>query len=127
MKKFSVLFVSSWSILPRRQAMKNDRRNFLKAAAVAGATNLMPQRSSSTADESGALAAKIDKVWSAHVMKTEFFKNPVKIASVELLRTGKHYLARVRSTDGAEGLAGAHDSVMATTYPILLKRVAPYF
>src|SRR5262249_25031395 len=107
--------------------MKNNRRNFLKAAAVAGATNLVPQRSSSTADKSSALAAKIDKVWSAPALKTEFFKNPAPIASVELLRNGKHYLVRVRSTDGAEGLAGAHDSVMATTYPIFLKRVAPYF
>src|SRR5262245_41989507 len=107
--------------------MKNNRRNFLKAAAVAGATNLMPRRSSSAADNSSELAAKIDKVWSAPVLKTEFFKNPAPIASVELLRNGKHYLVRVRSTDGAEGLAGAHDSVMATTYPIFLKRVAPYF
>ena len=107
--------------------MKNNRRNFLKAAAVAGATNLMSQRSSSAADKSSALAAKIDKVWSAPVLKNEFFKNPVKIASVELLQNGKHYLVRVRSADGAEGLAGAHNSVMATTYPIFLKRVAPYF
>src|SRR5215813_14367151 len=107
--------------------MKNNRRNFLKAAAVAGATNLIPRRSSSAADKSSALAAKLDKVWSAPALKTEFFKNPAPIASVELLRNGKHYLVRVRSTDGAEGLAGAHDSVMATTYPIFLKRVAPYF
>ena len=107
--------------------MKNNRRNFLKAAAVASATNLIPRRSSSAADKSSALAAKLDKVWSAPALKTEFFKNPAPIASVELLRNGKRYLVRVRSTDGAEGLAGAHDSVMATTYPIFLKRVAPYF
>src|SRR5215510_12602173 len=107
--------------------MKNNRRNFLKAAAVAGATNFMPRRSQSAADKSGALSAKIDKVWSAPVLKTEFFKNPVKIASVELLQNGKHYITRVRSDDGAEGVAGAHDSVMASTYPIFLKRVAPYF
>jgi len=107
--------------------MKNNRRNFLKAAAVAGATNLMPRRSSSAADNSSELAAKIDKVWSAPVLKTEFFKNPVKLASVELLQNGRHYLVRVRSAEGAEGLAGAHDSVMTTAYPILLKRVAPYF
>jgi L-alanine-DL-glutamate epimerase-like enolase superfamily enzyme len=107
--------------------MKNNRRNFLKTAAAAGATNFMPRRSSSAADKSSELAAKIDKVWSAPVLKTELFKNPVKIASVELLQNGRHYLARVRSADGAEGLAGAHDSVMATTYPIFLRRVAPYF
>jgi len=107
--------------------MKNNRRNFLKAAVVAGATGFAPQRASSSADKSDALAAKIDKVWSAPVLKSEFFRNPVKIASVELLQNGKHYITRVRSADGAEGLAGAHDSVMASTYPIFLKRVAPYF
>ncbi len=107
--------------------MKNNRRDFLRTAAVAGATNFMPQRSSSAADKAGALAAKINKVWSAPVLKTDFIKQPVKIASVELLQNGKYYLVRVRSTDGAEGVAAAHDSVMATTYPIFVKRVAPYF
>src|SRR5215510_15544938 len=102
--------------------MKNNRRNFLKAAVVAGATGFAPQRASSSADKSDALAAKIDKAWSAPVLKSEFFRNPVKIASVELLQNGKHYITRVRSADGAEGLAGAHDSVMASTYPIFLKR-----
>src|SRR5262245_40074569 len=111
----------------RSQSMKNNRRDFLKSTAVAGAANFMPQRSSSAADKSSELAAKIDKVWSAPVLKSELFKNPVKIASVELLQNGKHYLVRIRSTDGTEGLAGAHDSAMATTYPIFLKRVAPYF
>lgn len=107
--------------------MKNNRRDFLKTAAVAGATSFMPQRSSLSADKARELAAKIDKVWSAPALKTDFIKQPVKIASIELLQNGKHYLVRVRSTDGAEGLAAAHDSVMATTYPIFIKRIAPYF
>ena len=78
-------------------------------------------------DKSNALAARIDKIWSAPVLETGLFKNAVNIASVELLQNGKHYLVRVRSTDGVEGVAGAHDSVMPATYPILVKRVAPYF
>src|SRR5262249_33284222 len=45
----------------------------------------------------------------------------------ELLKNGGHYLVRARSTDGAEGVASAHNSVMAATYPIFLKRVAPFF
>jgi L-alanine-DL-glutamate epimerase-like enolase superfamily enzyme len=107
--------------------MNNNRRDFLKTTAAAGAMSLAP-RGISTADEkSKELAAKLDKVWAAPVLKTEFFKQPVKIASVELLRNGKYYLVRVRSTDGAEGLASAHDSVIDSAYPILLKRVAPYF
>ncbi len=64
---------------------------------------------------------------TAPVLRIELFKQPVKLASIELLKNGKHYLIRARSTDGADGLAGGHDSVLETTYPILLKGVAPYF
>jgi L-alanine-DL-glutamate epimerase-like enolase superfamily enzyme len=107
--------------------MNNNRRDFLKTTAAAGAMSLAP-RGFSTADEkSKELAAKLDRSLAAPVLKSEFFKQPVKIASIELLRNGNHYLVRVRSTDGAEGLASAHDSVIATTWPIFLKRVAPFF
>lgn len=107
--------------------MKNNRRDFLKTTAAAGAFGFAPKGFSTADEKSKELAAKLDKVWAAPVLKTEFFKQPVKIASVELLRSGKHFLVRVRSTDGAEGIAGAHDSVIDSAYPILLKRVAPYF
>jgi L-alanine-DL-glutamate epimerase-like enolase superfamily enzyme len=72
-------------------------------------------------------ADQIARAFDAPVLKTDFIKQPVKLASVELLKNGKHYLVRVRSTDGAEGLAGAHDSVMATTWPIFQQRIAPFF
>ncbi|MGH9836656.1 MAG: mandelate racemase/muconate lactonizing enzyme family protein [Blastocatellia bacterium] len=107
--------------------MKNNRRDFLKTAAAASALGFAPKGFSTADEKSKELAAKLDKVWAAPVLRTEFFKQPVKIASIELLRNGQFYLVRARSTDGAEGLASAHDSVMATTYPIFLKRVAPYF
>jgi L-alanine-DL-glutamate epimerase-like enolase superfamily enzyme len=102
-------------------------RDFLKTTAAAGALSLAPGGFSHADERSRELAAKIDKVWGAPVLKSEFFKQPVRIASIELLKNGNHYLIRVRSTDGAEGLASAHNSVMATTYPIFLKRVAPFF
>jgi len=107
--------------------MKNNRRDFLKTTAAAGAMGFAPKGFSTADEKSKELAAKIDKVWATPVLKTDFFKQSVKIASIELLRNGQFYLVRVRSTDGAEGLASAHDSVMATTYPIFLKRVAPFF
>ena len=37
------------------------------------------------------------------------------------------FLVRVRSRDGAEGLAAGHPDVLETTWPILTKRVAPFF
>jgi L-alanine-DL-glutamate epimerase-like enolase superfamily enzyme len=107
--------------------MKNNRRDFLKRTAAAGAFGFAPKGFLAADEKSKELAAKLDKVWAAPVLKTEFFKQPVKIASIELLRNGQFYLVRARSTDGAEGLASAHDSVLASTYPIFLKRIAPYF
>jgi L-alanine-DL-glutamate epimerase-like enolase superfamily enzyme len=107
--------------------MKNNRRDFLKTAAATGALSFAPGGFSRADERSKELAAKIDKIWAEPVLKTEFFKQPVKIASIELLKNGEHYLVRARSTDGAEGSASAHNSVMATTYPIFLKRIAPFF
>ncbi len=101
--------------------MKNNRRDFLKTGAAAGAFGLLPQT------KPNGLAAKLDKVWAAPVLKTDLIKQPVKIASLELLKNGKHFLVRARSTDGAEGLAVAHTPVVTNTWPILLNKVFPYF
>jgi L-alanine-DL-glutamate epimerase-like enolase superfamily enzyme len=49
------------------------------------------------------------------------------IASVELLKGPRDFLVRVRSRDGAEGLAAGHPDVLETTWPILTRRVAPFF
>jgi L-alanine-DL-glutamate epimerase-like enolase superfamily enzyme len=111
--------------------MNSDRRDFLKTAAagMAALTPEDPVQSSEKAkgEKAQELSENLDKVWGAPVLRADFFKQPVQIASIELLKAGKHYLVRARSADGAEGLAGAHDSVLATTFPIFLKRVAPNF
>ena len=49
------------------------------------------------------------------------------IASIELLKAGDQYLVRARSQDGAVGLAAGHPDVLETTWPILTRRVAPFF
>ncbi|NJM54123.1 MAG: hypothetical protein HC846_12510, partial [Blastocatellia bacterium] len=41
---------------------------------------------------------KIAEAARKPVLRTEFFKSPVKIESVELLKNGKHFVTRVRST-----------------------------
>jgi L-alanine-DL-glutamate epimerase-like enolase superfamily enzyme len=51
--------------------------------------------------------------------------NPVKIASVELLQSGKSFFVRTRSTDGVEGVVLTKD--MEDFVPILLRRVIPHF
>src|SRR5688572_22638303 len=59
------------------------------------------------------------------VLKKQLFKTPVIIQSVELLRLDNGYVCRVRSKDGAEGIAVAHTG-MSTFFPIFLKNVQPF-
>jgi len=52
---------------------------------------------------------------------------PITVASVELLKGAGDFLVRVRSRDGAEGIAVGHPDGLETTWPILTRRVAPFF
>lgn len=94
--------------------MRIPRRSLLAAPAVAFAA-------------APALGPKLAAAMSAPVLKKDSFKEPVKIASVELLRNGKSFIVRVRSASGVTGYADAHSSVMSVAYPILLHKVAPSF
>lgn len=97
------------------------RREFISAGLGASAIGFMPPI------EREERAGKLAAAMNAPVLKKELFKEPVIIESIELLKSGKHYLIRARAKNGAEGLAGGHDSVMAVTWPILLERIIPYF
>jgi L-alanine-DL-glutamate epimerase-like enolase superfamily enzyme len=107
--------------------MNLKRRDFIKTGAVTSAISAWPKSLPDNQVSKNELASKLAKLMAEPVLRKELLKQPIKLASLELLKNGKHYLIRARSTDGAEGLAGGHDSVLETTYPILLKRVAPYF
>lgn len=97
------------------------RREFINAGLGASAIGFMPPI------EREERAGKLAAAMNAPVLKKALFKEPVMIESIELLKSGKHYLIRARAKNGAEGLAGGHDSVMAVTWPILLERIVPYF
>lgn len=103
--------------------MRLQRRDFLKTSAAASLLTMSKGVNAKAND----LAVKLEMAMNALVLRTDLVKQPIKIATIELLRNGKNYIVRVRSTDGLTGIGGAHDSVMATTYPIFLKRVAPFF
>lgn len=70
--------------------------------------------------------AHLDEILKKPVLKRHLFPAPVVLESVELLRTGNHFLCRVRSRDGAEGISVAH-SEMRNLYPIFLRRLQPFF
>lgn len=70
---------------------------------------------------------KIAAAMQAPVLRSELFREPIRIESIELLRNGKSYIVRARSKEGVTGYADAHSSVMSAAYPILIKKVAPFF
>jgi L-alanine-DL-glutamate epimerase-like enolase superfamily enzyme len=95
------------------------RRNLLRATSAAGASFAVGRAASPS--------PKIAAAMSAPVLRTEIFREPVRIESVELLKNGKSFIVRARSKEGATGFADAHSSVMSAAYPIVTRKVAPFF
>ena len=107
--------------------MKMDRRKFLAtsvAGGLGGGALLSTGCGQSELVESN--YQKLDDVLAQPVFKQELFKEPVIIKSVELLKNGRSYLCRVRSTDGAEGISVSHNT-MSALYPIFVNLVQPFF
>jgi len=104
--------------------MKFNRRFFIKSGIGAGV--LAAQGCLSAAGPGKTILPQLDKAAAAPVLKIPSIKSPVKIASIELLRGGKNYFVRTRSTDGALGVA-VTNSRAAYLYPILQQLVIPYF
>ena len=96
-----------------------NRRTFLTTAS-AGAALLSTPRARAAA-ENEAIPEYQRPVFNL----PKFFSNPVRIASIELLQSGKNYFVRTRSTDGAEGFIQTKD--MEDFIPILQRRVIPHF
>ncbi|MGH9800166.1 MAG: enolase C-terminal domain-like protein, partial [Blastocatellia bacterium] len=104
----------------------NNRRNFMKgwlASTFAVAAPSTFEAKWQIHD----LSAKLEKIMNQPVLKTDFFKESARIQTIELFKNGKQFMVRVRAINGATGIAVANPAVMETTYPIFLKRVAPFF
>jgi L-alanine-DL-glutamate epimerase-like enolase superfamily enzyme len=98
------------------------RRDFIRTGAIAaGVAGTFGFASGAASQDAVARAA------TAPVLRRELWKQPVKIASLELLKGPDDFLVRVRSSDGATGIAAGHPDVLETTWPILTRRVAPFF
>ena len=106
--------------------MRLNRRTFLGTALGAGVSFSAAGRATAGEDRRD-LLQRLDEVAAAPVLRVEGIEKPVKIASMELLRNRRNFLVRVRTTDGAEGIAVPNAMHMVHTYPIFLNRVAPFF
>jgi L-alanine-DL-glutamate epimerase-like enolase superfamily enzyme len=108
--------------------MPLSRRSFLGSAGAfaAASTALAPHASAEPARPQPTFE-ELDRAAAAPILKTDDFKTPVKIESIELLRNGNAFLVRIRSTDGAEGLTVPNDDRMIEGYPVFLNRIIPFF
>ena len=103
---------------------RRSRREFIRTGTLAAGLTAVAGRAASG---DGGVQADIARAERAPVLRRELWREPVRLASVELLHAGDQFLVRVRSKDGAEGLAVGHPDVLETTWPILTRRVAPFF
>jgi hypothetical protein len=105
------------------------RRAFLQtsAAAAVSAAPLTRARTAEPPTGKRVTKAELDRILDAPVLKLDFLKDPVTVASVELLRNGKTFLLRTRSTDGAEAVTVPNSDRMANVYPLFLQQIVPVF
>jgi L-alanine-DL-glutamate epimerase-like enolase superfamily enzyme len=103
------------------------RRDFIRLGSLAAGLAAAPTRTGATVLTGAGLRERIDDALKTPVLRRSLWPDALPIASVELLRGRDQFLVRVRSRDGATGLAVAHPDVLESTWPILSRRVAPFF
>ncbi len=59
-------------------------------------------------------------------LQRDLLPEPVVIESLDLIRVGKNWFVRARSTNGAEGWAISHNTSIALNFPIFTQIVAPF-
>jgi L-alanine-DL-glutamate epimerase-like enolase superfamily enzyme len=109
--------------------MKTSRRSFINTGITVAASAVVggALRPSRAAERRPATKSDLDRILAEPVLKTDFLKEPVTVASVELLRNGSAFLLRTRSTDGVEVITVPNPQRMAETFPIFLKSILPVF
>jgi L-alanine-DL-glutamate epimerase-like enolase superfamily enzyme len=102
------------------------RRSFIGTALAAGAVGAATREAGAREDREE-LKRRLDEVAVAPVLRINGLDNPVKVASMDLLRNGRNFVVRVRTSDGAEGIGVPNAMHFVHTYPIFVNRVAPFF
>ncbi|MFY0651026.1 MAG: mandelate racemase/muconate lactonizing enzyme family protein [Cyclobacteriaceae bacterium] len=118
--------------------MNSNRRKFIKAAAMAGgASAFMPLSScgankqqsqpvSNSAEYANDYSA-LDEVLKRPVFKKGLFPDPVIIETLELLKDRNNTICRVRSKDGAVGVAVGHPFIAKSSYPMFNLNLKKHF
>ena len=99
------------------------RRDVLKLATA----GLLLQPALGLARGATDLRKRLLAAQSSPVLRRDRLRDPIVIESVELLRRDDQFFIRVRSKDGAEGIALTNRNVVRHIYPMLASRVMPRF
>jgi len=99
----------------------------MRMSALAAGVAVTSWRAHATTPPDELLSPQTGQSLATPVLRRSLWPQPVQIASVEVLNATGQFLVRVRSRDGATGLAVGHPDVLETTWPILTRRVAPFF
>ena len=110
------------------------RRTFFKSTAVLGSLGSMSSlRCDGRADRNHArepldeIYWRLDQELDKPVLKRQFFDSPVVIDCIELLRYQDNFICRAISDDGTAGSSVSNNSHMVYLYPIVVKRIIPFF
>ncbi|MBK8503396.1 MAG: mandelate racemase/muconate lactonizing enzyme family protein [Saprospiraceae bacterium] len=111
--------------------MDINRRKFINAASVGGfaAAAISAQDVLSGKSIKQGLNPdydRLDEILQQPVFRRDYFPSPVMIETLELLHFQGHYLCRVRSSDGAEGISVSHNE-MNLLHPIFTRALQPFF
>ena len=106
--------------------MNINRRHFISTTLAGSMAAALPL-SSYASEKIGIPGIKtkypdyneLNEIEKLPVLKRQLFPSPVIITTLELLRFGRSFLCRVRSSDGAEGISVAHEGIYSH-YLILL-------
>src|SRR5688572_15979953 len=111
--------------------MKTNRRHFIAQALAGSAAAALPASSRAAAsprrDALQEKYAKLDAILEQPVLRQQYFRAPVIIETLELLRYEGSFLCRVRSKDGAEGISVSNNAQQRSLYPIHVNRLQPFF
>jgi L-alanine-DL-glutamate epimerase-like enolase superfamily enzyme len=111
----------SFSSLPRRGFLQSSAalallasvRHRTDAAPAAGVRSPSPEQ--------------LKRIMDEPVLKLDFVRSPVKVASIELLQNGRNYLVRARSTDGVEAITVPNPAIMRKAFPVFLGNVVSWY
>jgi L-alanine-DL-glutamate epimerase-like enolase superfamily enzyme len=112
--------------------MYMNRRHFLELTAGTGMLSTLPgcqstpSKPQAVSHKSKVTLEELEEAAGTPVLHLDGVNSPLLVESIELLQKGREHFMRVRSKDGAEGIAVTNERA-EYLHPILNKLVIPYF